>query len=121
MLALKDGSRERFLEAETESRRQAAMPPFGRLAALIVSGINEAAVDTTARNLGLTAPVGNGIAVLGPAPAPMALLRGKHRRRLLLKTPKETNLQGVLREWLGKVPVPRKVRIQVDVDPYSFL
>ena len=121
MLALKDGSRERFLEAETESRRQAAMPPFGRLAALIISGINEAAVDTTARNLGRTAPVGNGIAVLGPAPAPMALLRGKHRRRLLLKTPKETNLQGVLREWLGKVPVPRKVRIQVDVDPYSFL
>ncbi len=121
MQALKAGSRERFLEAEAESRRQAAMPPFGRLAALIVSGIDEAAVDTTARNLGRTAPVGDGITVLGPAPAPMALLRGKHRRRLLLKTPKETNLQGVLREWLGKVPAPRKVRIQVDVDPYSFL
>ena len=59
--------------------------------------------------------------VSGPAPAPFALLRGRHRRRLLLKTAKKTNLQAVLRDWLGRVKVARKVRVQTDVDPYSFL
>ena len=97
------------------------MPPFGRLAAVIVSGPDEAAVDAIARMLGRAAPTGDGITVLGPAPAPMALLRGNHRRRLLLKTAKTTNLQAVLREWLARVQPPRKVRVQADVDPYSFL
>lgn len=121
MEALKDSNRETFMKAEADSRRLAAMPPFGRLAALIVSGLNEATVDGFARTLGRAAPTGDGITVLGPAPAPMALLRGKHRRRLLLKTAKTTNIQAVLREWLAKAPPPRKVRVQVDVDPYSFL
>ncbi len=121
MQALKAGDRERFLEAEAEGRRQAGMPPFGRLAALIVSGIDEAAVDDIARGLGRAAPVADGLVVLGPAPAPLALLRGRHRRRLLLKTAKETNIQAVLADWLARVAIPRKVRVQVDVDPYSFL
>ena len=121
MRALKTGDREQFLEAEAESRRQAGMPPFGRLAALIVSGLDEAAVDDAARGLGRAAPVADGVVVLGPAPAPLALLRGRHRRRLLLKTAKETNIQAVLADWLARVAIPRKVRVQVDVDPYSFL
>ena len=85
------------------------------------SGLDEAAVDRTARDLGRAGPTGDGVTVLGPAPAPFALLRGRHRRRLLLKTAKETNLQAVLRDWLGRVKVARKVRVQTDVDPYSFL
>ncbi|MCH7937205.1 MAG: primosomal protein N' [Proteobacteria bacterium] len=121
MQALIGGDRETFLEAEAESRLQAGMPPFGRLAALIVSGLDEAAVDQTARDLGRAGPMGDGVTVLGPAPAPFALLRGRHRRRLLLKTAKETNLQAVLRDWLGRVKMARKVRVQTDVDPYSFL
>ena len=121
MQALIAGDRETFLEAEAESRRQTGMPPFGRLAALIVSGLDEAAVDRTARDLGRAGPTGDGVTVLGPAPAPFALLRGRHRRRLLLKTAKETNLQAVLRDWLGRVKVARKVRVETDVDPYSFL
>ena len=121
MQALIAGDRETFLEAEAESRRLTAMPPFGRLAALIVSGLDEAAVDRTARDLGRAGPTGDDVTVLGPAPAPMALLRGRHRRRLLLKTAKETNLQAMLRDWLGRVKVARKVRVQTDVDPYSFL
>ena len=119
--ALKAGARERFLEAEAESRRQAGMPPFGKLAALIVSGPDEAAVDDTARQLGRAAPSMEGIQVLGPAPAPLAMLRGRHRRRFLVKTGKDINLQGVIRDWLDRAPAPRKVRVQVDVDPYSFL
>ena len=121
MQALIAGDRETFLEAEAESRRLTAMPPFGRLAALIVSGLDEAAVDRTARDLGRAGPTGDDVTVLGPAPAPMALQRGRHRRRLLLKTAKETNLQAMLRDWLGRVKVARKVRVQTDVDPYSFL
>ena len=121
MQALREGDRRKFLKAEAEDRRQAGMPPFGRLAALIVSGLNETAVDGVARDLGLAAPTAEGIQVLGPAPAPFAMLRGRHRRRFLMKTEKDVNLQGVLRDWLGKVKVPKKVRVQVDVDPYSFL
>ncbi len=121
MQALKAGDRERFLDAEAEGRRQAGMPPFGRLAALIVSGFDEAAVDDVARGLGRAAPVADGVVILGPAPAPFALLRGRHRRRLLLKAAKETNIQTVLTDWLARVTIPRKVRVQVDVDPYSFL
>ncbi|MFQ5765491.1 MAG: primosomal protein N' [Rhodospirillales bacterium] len=121
MQALKAGDRERFLEAEAEGRRQAGMPPFGRLAALIVSGLDEAAVDAAARALGLAAPKAGGIEVLGPASAPFALLRGRHRRRFLVKAAKDANPQGAIRDWLALVKVPGKVRVQVDVDPISFL
>ncbi len=121
MRALVAGDRNRFLSAESKARRDAGMPPFGRLAALIVSGTDEGSVDAAARDLGRTAPRVQGVQVLGPAPAPLALLRGKHRRRLLLKARKEVNIQAVLRDWLGTTPVPNRVRVQVDVDPYSFL
>lgn len=121
MAALASGDRERFLAAETDSRREIGMPPFGRLVALIVSGPHGAAVDETARTLGRTAPASDGVRVLGPAPAPLAMLRGRHRRRLLLKAAKSVNVQKIIREWLGRNRWPRNVRVQVDVDPYSFL
>ncbi len=119
--ALAAGDRERFLEAEQAAREDVAMPPFGRLVALIVSGPDEAAVDEGARNLGRTAPQTEHIRVLGPAPAPFALLRGRHRRRLLMKANREVNVQAAVRAWLNRARWPKKVRVQVDVDPYSFL
>ncbi len=119
--ALADDDRDGFLAAEIEARRSHAMPPFGRLAALIVSGRDEAAVEAASRALGRTAPRADGIEVLGPAPAPLAILRGRHRRRLLLKAPKDVHVQPVLRRWLRQVRTGGGVRIQVDVDPYSFL
>ena len=121
MQALVSGQRQRFLDAEAEDRRRAGMPPFGRLAALVVSGRDEGAVDEAARVLGRTAPRADGIQVLGPAPAPLALLRGRHRRRLLLKAGREVNVQTALRRWLAAARLPRRVRVRVDVDPYSFL
>jgi len=121
MRALVSGDGTRFLEAEAASRRAAGMPPFGRLAAVIVSGLDERAVDDAARKLGRAAPTGDGIQVLGPAPAVFALLRGRHRRRLLLKASRDANVQAALRDWLKRVEVPGKVRVQVDVDPISFL
>jgi primosomal protein N' (replication factor Y) len=121
MAALTSGDRERFLAAETEARRHAGMPPFGRLVALIVSGENPAAVDKTTRDLARAAPRASGIDVLGPAPAPFALLRGRHRRRFLLKAERDIAVQPVVRDWLASVPPAGRVRVQVDVDPYSFL
>ncbi len=121
MRALVGGDRERFLAAEAADRRARQWPPFGRLAALIVSGRDSRRVDAVASALGGSAPMDDGVEILGPAPAPLALLRGNHRRRLLLRTRLDVNLQAVLRHWLAAVDVPGGVRIQVDVNPYSFL
>ncbi|MHA1567974.1 MAG: primosomal protein N', partial [Alphaproteobacteria bacterium] len=115
------GDRDRFYAAEAAARRAHGMPPFGRLAALIVSGTDPAAVEATAAALGRCAPQGEGLRVFGPAPAAMALLRGRHRRRLLLKASRKVNVQAVLRRWLDQVRTPSSVRIQVDIDPYSFV
>ena len=120
MLALASGRRRDFVRAEMEERRIAAMPPFGRLAALVVSGRDEETVDQVARDLARAAPRQAGFQVLGPARAPLALLRGRHRRRFLIKARREARLQSLLRSWLARVRVPGAVRVQVDVDPYSF-
>jgi len=119
--ALASGDTARFYEAEAAERRAVGMPPFGRLAALIVSGPDAARVERTAAELSRAAPQGEGIEVLGPAPAPLAFLRGKHRRRLLLKAERRIGLQDLLRHWLSLVKPAAGVRIQVDVDPYSFV
>ncbi len=121
MQALLQGDFDAFMASEAESRRDGEWPPYGRLAALIVSAESALMADTVARDLGWAAPRGEGIVVLGPAPAPMALLRGRHRRRLLLKVRREVPVQPILRSWLAAVRVPRGGRVDVDVDPISFL
>ncbi|MBR0669917.1 primosomal protein N' [Neoroseomonas soli] len=121
MQALVSNDLDAFMAAEADGRRPGHWPPFGRLAALIVSSEDERAADRAARDLGLAAPGGEGVEVLGPAPAPLAILRGRHRRRLLLKTRRDIAVQPLLEEWLAKVEVPNNVRVQVDVDPVGFL
>ncbi len=121
MKTLISGDRARFMAAETEARRTSGMPPFGRLAAVIVSGRDGGEVEAAARALGRRAPSAAGVAVLGPAPAPLSILRGHHRWRLLVKAPKETNIQGVVRRWIGAIKTPAGVRVKVDIDPYSFV
>ena len=121
MQALLQGDLDAFMASEAESRRDGDWPPYGRLAALIVSADSAILADTVARDLGWAAPRGDGIVVLGPAPAPMALLRGRHRRRLLLKVRRDVSVQPILRSWLAAVKVPRGGRVDVDVDPISFL
>lgn len=121
IVALASGDRARFLATEEAERRAASMPPFGRLAALIVSGRDESAVDATARALARSAPVAEGVRVLGPAPAPLAMLRGRHRRRLLAHSPRSFALSGCVRDWLAATVLPASVRVQVDIDPQSFL
>ncbi|MHA1566662.1 MAG: primosomal protein N' [Alphaproteobacteria bacterium] len=121
MQALVNGTRDEFIALELAAREAGGWPPYGRLAALVISGPDGRQVDEIAGALGRTAPRGNGVQVLGPAPAPLALLRGRHRRRLLLRAAEGVAIQAVLRHWLAMVKVPNAVRVQVDVDPYSFL
>ena len=125
MQAMKSGVRERFIAEEVKAREDLHMPPFGRLVALIVSGAHEHAVDAQAVSLSRTAPRYDGVEVLGPAPAPLAMLRGRHRRRLLMKLKPGIAPQPVVREWLDRLLKAKRrekgVRIQIDVDPQSFL
>ena len=118
--ALKAGDQQAFLKADMESRQTHHMPPFGRLAALIVSGPDEGLVIKAARRLAATAPHYKGVGVLGPAPAPLALLRGQYRYRLLMKAEAGIALQKMIRQWLEKAGKMGKVRVKVDIDPYSF-
>jgi primosomal protein N' (replication factor Y) len=121
MRALIADDRDRFLAEEAAARRRQGWPPFGRLAALIVSAPDEESADLAARAYARAAPHMPGVEVLGPAPAPLAVLRSRHRRRFLLKTRRDVHIQAVLREWLAKVKLRSNLRVQVDVDPYSFL
>ena len=119
--ALIHNDRSRFLDLEKQSRKILRMSPFGKLAAIIVSGTNQNVTEKTAILLGQTAPNNDYISTLGPAPAPIYMLRNKYRYRLLLKTSKNIKIQEVIKEWLRKVQAPSNVRIEVDVDPYSFM
>ncbi len=109
-----------FLTTEADARRGLGMPPFGRLVAIILSGTNEHAVQQAGRDMARAAPKAQGVEVLGPAPAFMALLRGRHRHRFLVKGPRNRLLQPLIRSWLEAVQLPSSVRVQIDVDPYSF-
>jgi primosomal protein N' (replication factor Y) len=119
--ALAAQDRDGFLAVESEARRSRGLPPHGRLAALIVSGPDAESADAAAAGLARAAPHSRGIDILGPAPAPLAVLRGRHRRRFLVKAGREVNLQALLRQWLGRIRLPASIRLQIDVDPYSFL
>lgn len=119
--ALVTGDAESFYAAETTSRREALAPPFGRYAAIIVSSETQAEAVETARLIARAAPEVEGMAVFGPAPAPLAMLRGRHRQRLLVHARRALDVQDVIRAWLGAMDWPRGVRVAVDVDPYSFL
>ncbi|WP_129791154.1 primosomal protein N' [Sphingosinicella sp. CPCC 101087] len=121
MQALVSGDAEGFYAAETDARHEAAMPPFGRLAAIIVSSEDQAEATEAARMIGRAAPRHDNMAVFGPAPAPLAMLRGRHRIRLLVHAARSVPVQDIIRDWLGGLQFPRGVRVAVDVDPYSFL
>ncbi|WP_298303978.1 primosomal protein N' [uncultured Erythrobacter sp.] len=119
--ALADGDRDGFYEAETEARREAGAPPFGRWAAIILSSEDEREVRDSATRMGHARPHLEDVMILGPAPAPMALLRNRYRYRFLINARRSANLQGALRDWLGTQEFPPGVRVGVDVDPYSFV
>jgi len=119
--ALASGDRDAFYAAEAEARKEAGAPPFGRWAAIIVSSEHEAEAREAARAIGAVRPDLPDVMVLGPAPAPLSLLRGRYRYRLLINARRSAQLQDVIRQWLGKLDFPQGVRVGVDIDPYSFV
>jgi primosomal protein N' (replication factor Y) len=120
MQALAREDRDGFYAQEAELRQRAGAPPFGRLAAIIVSGPDGEMVREAARQLGKTAPAAKDVKVWGPTPAFYALLRGQTRERLLVQAAKGVDVQAYLKAWLAQVKVPAAVRVTVDVDPISF-
>ncbi len=121
MQALKHQDRDGFLAAEAVAREQMGMPPFGRLGALIVAGPSDQLANEAAGTLGAAAPAADGVDVWGPAPAPLAVIRGMHRRRFLIRADRNVDLSAYITAWLGRVKLANSVRVQIDVDPYSFL
>ncbi len=120
--ALVSGDRDAFLTAELNARKNADMPPFSRLAAVIVEGEKEDAVIKTAKHLASTLNTQHSkLTLYGPAPAPLALLRGKFRYRLMVKADRSINLPDVMRGWVEGIKAPSSVRIKLDIDPQSFL
>jgi primosomal protein N' (replication factor Y) (superfamily II helicase) len=108
-------------------REKTHYPPFGRMAGLVVSGTDRHEAESFARALVRAAPKADGeaaddVRVFGPADAPYALVRGRHRLRLLVRSPRNFDLSAYLREWLAKAPKPKgSIKLEVDVDPQSFL
>ena len=121
MQMLADDNRDGFMEVESLERRRAHMPPFSRLAALVISGSNEAVTRDAALAIGRAAPRAEGVRILGPAQAQMYRIRGKYRQRILVQADKNLNIQKMITQWLSLVKTPSGVRVQIDIDPQSFL
>lgn len=121
MQALAAGARDEFYAAESAMREVAGLPPFGRLAAVILSGPDEGQVRRVSDDLAAAAPSGTGVALYGPALAPLSLVRGQTRMRLLVQGPRNFNMQAYLSDWLKEFRPPNAVRIALDIDPQSFL
>ena len=121
MKALILGDREAFYSSEIELRKETGYPPFGRLASLVITANDRHGAESYGRTLASAAPKDEQVRVLGPAEAPIAVVRGRHRFRVLVKTPRGFDLSVYLRQWLAAAPKPRgNVRLEVDVDPQSF-
>jgi primosomal protein N' (replication factor Y) len=122
MQAIITGDRDAFLEREIRERQAAGLPPYGRLAAIVVSAKDKETAELVARDVAHRAPPAEAIAVLGPAEAPIALIRGRYRWRLLVKAPRETDMQAYIRTWMASLPkLSGDIRLTLDIDPYSFL
>ena len=119
--ALLTGDSAAFLAAEKKARASYNMPPFGKLAAIILSGPDMADVQQQGNFLARAAPAEKDLHIIGPAPAPMARVRGMHRYRMLMHAHKDTKVQPIIRNWVNRAQKIGGVRIKIDIDPYSFM
>ena len=121
LTSLLSGDRDQFLATEAAARAHAGMPPFAQLAAVILSAPEDTKLHEAMRLLAANRPVFDNVDCFGPAMAPLAYLKGRHRARFLLRVEKNIDLQHILRGWLANVKLPAQVRLHIDIDPYSFL
>jgi primosomal protein N' (replication factor Y) len=119
--ALAAQDREAFETAELEERAIGGLPPYGRLAAVICSGPDALALETFVKSLAAVVPNAEGVQVYGPADAPLALIRGRRRKRFLVRADRTVDLQAFVNTWRARVRPPGSIRVVVDIDPYSFL
>jgi primosomal protein N' (replication factor Y) (superfamily II helicase) len=118
--ALISGDKDLFLEQEATAREAQNLPPYGKLASLIISGPDKNNVILYCKMLSRSAPHYKDVKILGPVAAPISYLRGNYRYRFLIKANASVNIQNELSQWLAQITMKRGVRIQVDIDPYSF-
>ena len=121
MQALKAQDRDAFVAAEMAEREIAGLPPFGRLAAVIASGADPIQLDAFVRAMAQAAPNTEGVEVYGPADAPLGLIRGRRRKRFLVRADRNVDLSAYMATWRARVRPPASVRVAIDIDPYSFL
>ncbi|MEM9226295.1 MAG: primosomal protein N', partial [Pseudomonadota bacterium] len=121
MIALAAGDRDGFLQVERDVRAELGLPPFGRMAAMIMSAPDARMVEDIGLLAGRSAPNGDNITVFGPAPAPLAMIRGRHRIRFLVTSPRNVDLSAYMAAWRSAMKVPNAARVSIDIDPYSFL
>ena len=110
---------DKFMDMEIENRKSKKLPPFSKFVSLIISGTNKALTEAIAKKIRYSCP--RNITIFGPAPAPIFLLRGRYRWRILLKSLKKNLLNAEIINWLASVKIPRDIKIQIDVDPLNFL
>ena len=118
--ALAAGDRERFIRAELASRELFGLPPYGKLASVIISGIGAKETETLAKKFVTLAPKASGIEILGPSEPPIARLRGLFRRRILVQAEAGVNLSRYMSVWRKKLRVPSRYKLHIDIDPQSF-
>jgi primosomal protein N' (replication factor Y) (superfamily II helicase) len=122
MRALVAQDRDAAYAAEIAARERSGYPPFGRLASLVISGGDRLMAESFARRLAAAAPRADEVRILGPAEAPLAVVRGRYRFRILVKSPRAFDLSGFLRGWLTAAPkIKGNLKLEIDVDPQSFL
>ncbi len=121
MRALAAGDRDGFLAHESDIRQRAMLPPFGRMAGIVISGVDRGETERFAQGLLRIVPVAKDVQVLGPAPAPLSMVRGRHRFRYLVMCARDVDIQAYLRQWLAGIKPRGSLRLAIDVDPYSFL
>ena len=121
LVALAAGDRDMFIGVELAMREMLGLPPFGKLAAVIFWGPDPAKVEALAKKFLNAAPRADGIEILGPSEAPIGRLRGLYRQRLFVQAESQVNLSKYMRAWRGKVRPASKYKIQIDIDPQSFM
>ena len=121
LIALAAGDRERFISAELANREMLGLPPYGKLAAVIVSGLGEKETEALAKKFVSLAPRADGIDILGPSEPPIGRLRGLFRRRILVQAEASVNLSKYMAVWRGKIRVPSRYKLHIDIDPQSFM
>jgi primosomal protein N' (replication factor Y) len=121
MQALAAQDRDAFVAAEMAERELAGLPPFGRLAAVVVSDVDPVRLEAFVQAMAQAAPNSAGVEVYGPADAPLGLIRGRRRKRFLVRADRGVDLSAYMATWRARVKPPGSVRLSIDIDPYSFL